>query len=87
MLIVAFFALLGTTWAIRLAGAHVDLRTAAHAERTEWVYIGQPEERSRMGLTDTEALLFRRLRNDAIFVHPAPPPLDPPLRELLTGGE
>jgi hypothetical protein len=40
-----------------------------------------------MGLTDTEAVLFRRLRNDAIFVHPAPPPLNPPLRDLLTGGE
>jgi hypothetical protein len=87
ILIVAFFALLGTTWAIRLAGAHLDLRTAAHGERTEWVYVEHSDELSRMGLTDTEAVLFRRLRNDAIFVHPAPPPLNPPLRDLLTGGE
>jgi hypothetical protein len=87
ILFVAFFAILGTAWAIRLAGAHLDLRAAAHAERTEWVYVEYSEEPSRTGLTGTEAELFRRLRNDAIFAHPAPPSLDPPLRSLMAGGE
>jgi len=40
-------------------------------------------QRAHSVLTDSESQLMRQLRDDAIFVHPPPPPLDPPLRALF----
>ena len=82
-MVTAFFALTGIAWATQAVSAHVDLRRAAYAERNEWVYLESPTGLLGAGLTDDEAALFRQLREDAIFVHPAPPPLDFPLQSLL----
>lgn len=82
-LTVAGFALVGTAWAIRLADAHVSLRKAAYAERNEWAYVENSIKDEGVTLSKAETALLRRLREDAIFVHPPPPPLDPPLSALM----
>jgi hypothetical protein len=71
-------AVAGSAWSIRVAAAHIELRTAAHAERKHWAYVDESA-----GLDASETALFHALRNDAVLVHPAPPPLDPPLRALI----
>ena len=83
MLAFAGFALIGTTWAIRIIDTHLSLRTTAYAVRNEWAYaeISLPEE--GVVLSDSERVFLRTLRDDALFTHPAPPPLNPPLHVLI----
>jgi hypothetical protein len=70
------------TWAARVVGTHLNLRTGAYVERNEWVYADSALADEGVTLTDAEKVLLRTLRDDAIFVHPPPPPLAPPLRAL-----
>jgi hypothetical protein len=82
-LAIAGFAVLGATWAVRMVGMHVSLRAAAYVERNEWAYAEISLEDDGVAVSDGDAVLLRRLREDAIFVHPPPPPLAPPLPRLL----
>lgn len=82
---VAAFAVIGSAWAVRVVGMHVSLRSAAYVERNEWAYANISLQDDGVVVTDTEAVLLRTLRDDAMFVHPPPPPLAPPLRRLLQG--
>ena len=75
-------ALVSGTWAARVVGTHLNLRTGAYVERNEWVYADSALADEGVTLTDAEKVLLRTLRDDAIFVHPPPPPLAPPLRAL-----
>ena len=75
-------ALVSATWAVRVVGTHLNLRTGAYVERNEWVYADSALADEGVTLTDAEKVLLRTLRDDAIFVHPPPPPLAPPLRAL-----
>jgi hypothetical protein len=86
-LVVAGFALLGTAWAIRVADAHLSLRNAAAAERNEWAYVQNSMKNEGVTLGEAETTLFRRLREDAIFLHPAPPPLEPPVPSAWIGDQ
>lgn len=83
MLALAGFALTGTTWAIRVTGTHLGLRTGAYVERNEWAYAEISLAEDGVVLTDADRAFLRTLRDDALFRHPAPPPLNPPLRVLL----
>jgi len=78
-LVLASFALTGTMWAIRVTETYLGLRAGAVVERNEWAYLEED-----MALTESDRRLFRTLRNDALFTHPAPGPLSPPLRSLLS---
>ena len=82
-LAVAGTALVSSTWAVRIIGTHLNLRTAAYVERNEWAYAEGSLAKEGVALSDTETALLRRLRDEAIVAHPAPPPLDPPFRRLL----
>jgi hypothetical protein len=75
----AAVAITGATWAIRVAGTHLNLRAGAHVERNEWAYAELSFEDEGIELTESDRALFRTLHDDALFVHPAPVPLDPPL--------
>jgi hypothetical protein len=75
-------ALVSGTWAARVVGTHLNLRTGAYVERNEWVYADSALADEGVTLTEAEQVLLRTLRDDAIFVHPPPPPLAPPLRAL-----
>jgi hypothetical protein len=75
-------ALVSATWALRVAGTHLNLRTGAYVERNEWVYADSALADEIATLTAAEEALMRTLRDDAIFVHPPPPPLEPPLKAL-----
>jgi hypothetical protein len=79
---VASAALVSSMWAVRVVGTHLNLRTGAYAERNEWAYAELSLSAEGITLTDAEQSLMRTLRDDAIFVHPAPPPLAPPLGAL-----
>ena len=83
MLVVAGFVLTGATWGIRVTGTHLSLRRGAHVERNEWAYAEISLAEDGVVLTDTDKILLRTLRDDAIFRHPAPPPLDPPFSVLF----
>ena len=80
---VAAALIVSGTWAVRVIGTHLNLRTGAFVERNEWVYAESSLADEGIVLTDSESQLMRQLRDDAIFVHPPPPPLDPPLRALF----
>lgn len=73
------FALTGILWGIRLTEAHLNLRAGAVVERNEWAYMEEDRDFSQ-----TERRLFRTLRNDALFTHPAPGPLSSPIRSWLS---
>jgi hypothetical protein len=75
-------AIVSVAWAARVVGTHLNLRTGAFVERNEWVYAESALEDEGVELTGSDRVLMRQLRDEAIFVHPAPPPLDPPLRVL-----
>jgi hypothetical protein len=79
---IAGAALVSGTWAVRVVGTHLNLRTGAYVERNEWVYAESALAEEAVVLTDIDRALMRRLRDEAIFVHPPPPPLDPPLGAL-----
>ena len=76
-------ALVSGAWAVRVVGTHLNLRTGAYVERNEWVYAESSLADEGVVLTEPDRQLMRQLRDDAIFVHPPPPPLEPPLRDLL----
>jgi len=80
---VAAALIVSGTWAVRVIGTHLNLRTGAFVERNEWVYAESSLADEGIVLTDSESQLMRQLRDDAIFVHPPPPPLDPPFRALF----
>ena len=75
----AFFALTGAMWAIRLTETHLNLRAAAVVERNEWAYMEEDPS-----FEEPERHLFRALRDDALFTHPAPGPLVSPIRALFS---
>ena len=83
MIVLALLALTGATWAVRVTGTHLSLRRGAFVERNEWAYAEISLAHDGVALTDADKSLFRTLREDALFHHPAPPPLDPPLRILV----
>ena len=85
ILALAGFALTGSTWAIRVTGTHLGLRTAAYVERNEWAYAEISLAEDGVVLTDADRALLRTLRDAALFSRPAPPPLNPPLRVLFHG--
>jgi len=76
-------ALVSTTWAVRVVGTHVSLRGSAYAERNEWAYAEGSLASEGIVLTGKDAALFRQLRDDAIYGHPPPLPLRPPMAWLL----
>jgi hypothetical protein len=78
----AVAAIVGMTWAARVVGTHLNLRTGAFVERNEWVYAESALAEEGVDLTDSDRVLMRQLRDDAIFVHPAPPPLELPFPAL-----
>jgi hypothetical protein len=63
------------TWAIRLAGTHVNLRMYAYRVRNEWIDAEGRLARKHVRLSDRDSALLARLRFDAIYAHPVPPPL------------
>jgi hypothetical protein len=75
---VALFAVLGTTWAVRVAGAHTNLRRAAYVDRNEWAYAEETLRREGAALSDADRVLLRQLTDDAVYRYPAPPPLELP---------
>jgi hypothetical protein len=81
--LVTAFAVIGTAWAIRVTGTYLNLRSAAYVERNDWAYAESTFAADGVTLTDSDRVLFRTLHDDAVFVHPAPPPLRPPLRVLF----
>ena len=83
MIVLALLALTGATWGVRVTGTHLSLRRGAFVERNEWAYAEISLAHDGVALTDADKSLFRTLREDALFHHPAPPPLDPPLRILV----
>ena len=83
ILTVAGAALISATWAVRVVGVSVSLRGAAYTERNEWAYAEGSLANDGTVLTGEDAALFRQLRDDAIYGHPPPPPLKPPLGWLL----
>jgi len=83
MLAVAGTALVSSAWAVRVIGTHLNLRTAAYVERNEWAYAESSLAAEGVTLSDADAALLRTLRDEAIFTHPPPPPLEPPFRRLL----
>jgi hypothetical protein len=82
MAAVAAALVVSSTWAVRVVGTHLNLRTGAYVERNEWVYAESSLADEGVTLTETEQTLMRTLRDEAIFVHPPPPPLAPPIRAL-----
>jgi len=83
ILAVAGTALVSATWAVRVIGTHVGLRQSAYAGRIEWAYAEGSLANEGIVLTGRDAALFRQLRDDAIYGHPPPPPLRPPLVGLM----
>ena len=83
VLALAVTALVSTTWAVRVLGTHLSLRTSAYSERNDWAYAEGSLASEGTVLTGGDAALFRQLRDDAIYGPPPPPPLRPPLGWLL----
>ena len=81
--VIAAFAIIGTTWAIRVTGTYLDLRRAAYVERNDWAYADGSRNDDGTTVADADRRLFRTLHDDALFVHAAPPPLKPPLGVLF----
>jgi hypothetical protein len=75
--------LVSASWTFRVVGTHLNLRTGAYVERNEWVYAEGSLADDGVVLTESDRQLLRRLHDDAIFVHPPPPPLELPFRSLL----
>jgi hypothetical protein len=80
---VAAALIVSGAWAVRVIGTHLNLRTGAFVERNEWVYAESSLADEGVVLTESDRQLMRQLRDDAIFVHPPPPPLDPPLLAIF----
>jgi hypothetical protein len=74
----------GFAWAARVERLHLVLREAAVVERRDWAYIDSDVDRGAVLVPDARAMsLMRRLREDALVRHPAPPPLDLPIARAL----
>jgi hypothetical protein len=73
----------GATWAVRVTGTYLSLRRGAFVERNEWAYAEISLAADGVVMSDSDKILFRALREEALFTHPVPPPLDPPLRVVL----
>jgi hypothetical protein len=82
-IILSVLLVTGATWAIRVTGTYLSLRRGAFVERNEWAYAEISLAEDRVVMSDVDKILFRALREDALFTHPAPPPLDPSLRIVL----
>lgn len=79
--VVILCATLGVTWAIRFLAMPLNLRESAYKVRKEWAYVDDWLARQNIALdAPADQALLRHLRNDAIYVHPAPPRL--PVAEL-----
>jgi hypothetical protein len=74
---------LASTWAIRAAALHLQLRDAAFKTRTEWAYSDQsPEERGTADARRRARALRNRLMSDAVL-RPTPPEIELPLANLF----
>ncbi|HXE79464.1 MAG TPA: hypothetical protein VNK41_01830 [Vicinamibacterales bacterium] len=88
VLMAVWCATASAAWAVRSAAAHMDLRQAAFEVRNEWAYADQWFEENRTDLSSPAAQrLLAILRDDAILVHPSPPPLPAAWWPLLEVGE
>ena len=69
-----FLGVLSAAWAVRLAGAHYDLRATAYVVRNEWAALYQWQRQNDVDLDDpAAAALARQLRSEAIAMRvPAP---------------
>jgi hypothetical protein len=68
-------AVIGVSWALRLAAVPVSLSVTAGSVRTEWAYAEDWLNRLNIDRTeDRDLRLLKHLRDDAIYTHaPAPP--------------
>lgn len=81
VVVVAF--VLASTWAIRAAALHLQLRDAAYKTRTEWAY-SDPSfgERGTADARRRARALRDRLMGDAVL-RPTPPEIELPLADLF----
>lgn len=81
---IALLALLSLGWAYRLAGSYAGLRSAAYANRVEWVDPGPWLADQGIVVTTPEALaLLRVLRDRAVSGDPRVAPMAPRLQYLM----
>ena len=76
-------ALVSVAWSLQAAARHVELRSAAYAQRQRWAYAELTLEDELRRFDARERALFRTLRDEALFARPEPPPLDLRLGALL----
>jgi hypothetical protein len=80
--------IVSAAWAVRVEALHAGLRQASVTERLDWAYVESDIARGAVLVPDAHAeSMLRLLRNDALAVHPAPPPLDLPLGRMLAGDD
>jgi hypothetical protein len=76
-------ALVSGAWSLQAAAMHLELRSAAYAQRQRWAYAELTLEDDLRRFDARERALFRTLRDEALFAGPEPPPLDLGLDTLL----
>ena len=71
-------AVLSTGWAVRDVGEHAALRRAAVVVRNEWAYADEWIAEQQIDVSSpAAAALEQQLFDDAVWRHPAPPPMLP----------
>jgi hypothetical protein len=66
---------LGTAWAVRDVGMHLNLRLSALRAGNDWGYADDQFARQERVLEGEDLRLFRQLQHDALIAHPPPPQL------------
>lgn len=79
----ALIALVSAAWSLQVIARHLELRSAAYAQRQRWAYAELTLEEELRGFNASQRTLFRTLREEALFARPEPPPLDLPLGGLV----
>jgi hypothetical protein len=75
---IAVVLALAAGWSVRYVGLHASLRKSGERVRSDWAYAGEWGGRpSPDPLSPDARRLKERLRDDAVFRRPAPPPLLP----------